>query len=49
MHDAAQRMLVHDCVTCKGSFDEGTVDAVQAAPKARGEAITPAMGAALAA
>jgi hypothetical protein len=51
LHDEAQPMLVYRCATCKGSFDGGTVEAVldRAAADTHGEAITPAIEAALAA
>src|SRR5882724_11745460 len=43
LHDAAHEMLVYHCSTCKGSFDENTVDAVlkRAAANTHGEALTP--------
>lgn len=43
MHDEAVRMLVYQCSTCTGQFDESTVEAVlkRAAANAHGEAITP--------
>ena len=51
IHDMAQRMLVYQCATCEGRFDESTVEAVlkRAAANTHGEAITPELEAAFAA
>ena len=49
IHDAAMRMLVYQCDTCTGQFDEATVAAVlkRAAANEHGEAITPELEAAV--
>ena len=49
IHDMAQRMLVYQCATCEGRFDESTVEAVlkRAAANTHGEAITPELEAAV--
>lgn len=49
MRDEARELLIYHCSTCKGSFDEATVEAVlkRAAANTHGEAITPALEAAL--
>lgn len=49
IHDHAMRMLVYQCDTCNGRFDESTVEAVlkRAAANTHGEAITPELEAAV--
>lgn len=49
IHDAAHAMLVYQCSTCSGEFDESTVEAVlkRAAANTHGEAITPELEAAV--
>ena len=44
LYDMANAMLQYQCSTCKGAFDESTVEAVlkRAAANTHGEAITPA-------
>jgi DNA-directed RNA polymerase subunit RPC12/RpoP len=50
IRDEAMALLVYQCGTCKGSFDEETYEAVikRAAANTHGEAITPLLEAALA-
>ncbi len=49
IHDAAMRMLVYQCTTCTGQFDEATVEAIlkRAAANEHGESITPELEAAV--
>jgi DNA-directed RNA polymerase subunit RPC12/RpoP len=49
IHDDAMRMLVYQCATCTGQFDESTVEAVlkRAAANEHGQAITPELEAAV--
>jgi DNA-directed RNA polymerase subunit RPC12/RpoP len=49
IHDAAMQMLVYQCDTCTGQFDEATVEGVlkRAAANTHGEAITPELEAAV--
>ncbi len=49
MFDMADRMLVYQCETCTGQFDESTVEAVlkRAAANTHGQAITPELEAAV--
>jgi uncharacterized protein YwbE len=49
IHDAAMAMLVYQCDTCTGQFDEATVNAVltRAAANTHGDAITPELEAAV--
>jgi hypothetical protein len=51
IRDMASAMLAYQCDTCRGEFDESTVEAVlkRAAANTHGEAITPELEAALAA
>ena len=51
IRDEAMKLLVYQCGTCKGSFDEETYEAVikRAAANTHGSAITPVLEAALAA
>ena len=50
IRDEAMASLIYSCSTCKGSFDEETVQAVltRAAANTHGEAITPQIEAAIA-
>lgn len=50
LYDMANAMLKYQCSTCKGAFDESTVEAVlkRAAANTHGEAITPQIEAAIA-
>lgn len=49
IRDEAMKALVYACATCKGSFDEETVEGVlkRAAANTHGEAITPQLEAAI--
>ena len=49
LYDMADVMLLYQCSTCKGAFDEETVEAVlkRAAANTHGEAITPELEAAV--
>jgi DNA-directed RNA polymerase subunit RPC12/RpoP len=49
LYDMANAMLQYQCSTCKGAFDEETVEAVlkRAAANTHGEAITPELEAAV--
>ena len=49
LYDMANAMLQYQCSSCKGAFDEETVEAVlkRAAANAHGEAITPELEAAV--
>ena len=49
LYDMANAMLQYQCSTCKGAFDEATVEAVlkRAAANTHGEAITPELEAAV--
>jgi hypothetical protein len=49
LYDMANAMLQYQCSTCKGAFDEETVQAVlkRAAANTHGDAITPQIEAAL--
>jgi hypothetical protein len=49
IHDAAMRMLVYHCETCKGIFGEESYEAVikRAAANEHGQAITPELEAAV--
>jgi hypothetical protein len=49
LYDMANALLQYQCSTCKGQFDEETVEAVlkRAAANTHGEAITPQIEAAI--
>jgi DNA-directed RNA polymerase subunit RPC12/RpoP len=49
IREEAMKLLVYSCTTCKGQFDEETVEAVlkRAAANTHGEAITPQIEAAI--
>ena len=49
IREEAMKLLVYSCSTCKGQFDEATVQAVlkRAAANTHGEAITPQIEAAI--
>ena len=51
VRDAAMQALVYSCASCKGTFDEATIEGVlkRAAANTHGDAITPQVEAAIAA